>query len=100
MLILRLESNHQVFNATSTTASSLLPSEELLSLVAPNQSLTTPLIQPDEAPLSNRKMRKMLGYEEKEEWNWRKELEKVGWDLGGMEKELREKLRGEGRLKN
>ncbi len=43
-------------------------------------------------------MQKLLGFKDTPEWTWRAELEKAGWDLKGMEKELRESLAKEGRL--
>ncbi|CAD6589610.1 MAG: hypothetical protein TREMPRED_005443 [Tremellales sp. Tagirdzhanova-0007] len=88
----------QVFNATNDTASSLLPTRTLLSLVAPN----TPIIGHDlgewEAPLSNRKMRKLLGFKDTPDWTWRAELESAGFDLGSMARELKENLAKQGRL--
>ena len=87
-----------MFNATNDTASSLLPTRTLLSLVAPN----TPIIGHDlgewEAPLSNRKMRKLLGFKDTPDWTWRAELESAGFDLGSMARELKENLAKQGRL--
>ena len=88
----------QVFNATNDTASSLLPTRTLLSLVAPNTRITVDDLGEWEAPLSNRKIRKMLGFSDTPEWTWKAEVEKAGWDLKGMKKELRESLSKEGRL--
>ncbi|KAK4686502.1 hypothetical protein P7C73_g3614, partial [Tremellales sp. Uapishka_1] len=89
----------QVFNATNDTASSLLTTRELLSVVAPNTKITHDDLGEFEAPLSNRKIKKLLGFEDTPEWTWRAEVEKAGYDLKAMEKELRDSLIQQGRLK-
>ncbi|KAF2491653.1 NAD(P)-binding protein [Lophium mytilinum] len=59
----------QVFNATNDTITTKIPTKELLAQFCPN----TPIMREMgewEAPLSNRKIREVLGF--KEEHNWRK----------------------------
>ncbi len=62
---------YQVFNATNDTVTADLPTAELLAKYAPGSPLKRPLVG-DEAPLSNRKIREVLGF--KEQHNWRAEL--------------------------
>lgn len=60
---------YQVFNAVNDTITAEQPTEEFLKRWAPN----TPIVEPIEgfqAPISNRKIRDVLGF--KEEHNWRK----------------------------
>ncbi len=41
-----------------------------------------------EAPLSNEKIRKVLGFEDTPEWVWSEELKRGGVDLDSLKKEL------------
>lgn len=59
----------QVFNAVNNTITALEPTEKLLKTYAPNTPIVRPMRE-DEAPISNRKIREMLGF--KEEHNWRR----------------------------
>ena len=59
----------QVFNATNDTITANQPTEEFLKRWAPNTPVTRPM-KGFEAPLSNRKIREVLGF--KEEHDWRK----------------------------
>jgi len=59
----------QVFNATNDTITANEPTEQFLKRWAPNTPITRPMGE-WEAPLSNRKIREVLGF--KEEHNWRK----------------------------
>jgi nucleoside-diphosphate-sugar epimerase len=60
---------YQVFNAVNDTITAKEDTAEFLKRWCPNTSLRRPLIG-QEAPLSNRKIREVLGF--KEEHNWRK----------------------------
>ena len=59
----------QVFNATNDTITANEPTEQFLKRWAPDTPVTRPMGE-WEAPLSNRKIREVLGF--KEEHNWRK----------------------------
>jgi len=59
----------QIFNATNDTITTTVPTEEFLKKHAPNSPITRKMGE-WEAPLSNRKIREVLGF--KEEHNWRK----------------------------
>jgi nucleoside-diphosphate-sugar epimerase len=59
----------QVFNATNDTITTNIPTEEFLKKVCPDVPITRKLGE-WEAPLSNRKIREMLGF--KDVHNWRK----------------------------
>jgi nucleoside-diphosphate-sugar epimerase len=59
----------QVFNAVNDTITANLPTSEFLAKYCPTTPLTRPMGK-DEAPLSNRKAREVLGF--KEAHNWRK----------------------------
>jgi UDP-glucose 4-epimerase len=59
----------QVFNATNDTITANEPTAEFLKKWAPDTPVTRPL-EGFEAPLSNRKIREVLGF--KEEHDWRK----------------------------
>jgi len=59
----------QVFNATNDTITTHIPTAEFLKSACPNVPITRELGE-WEAPLSNRKIREVLGF--KEEHNWRK----------------------------
>src|SRR6201991_1738885 len=61
----------QVFNATNDTITADLPTAEFLARWCPRVPVTRPL-QGNEAPLSNRKAREVLGF--KEQHNWRNEV--------------------------
>ena len=60
---------YQVFNATNDTITANLPTAELLAKYSPGVPITRPLGE-FEAPLSNRKIRDVLGFVEQH--NWRK----------------------------
>lgn len=57
----------QVFNAVNDTITAREPTTEFLAKWAPNIPLTRPL-QGNEAPLSNRKIREVLGFAEQHDW--------------------------------
>ncbi|GAO49250.1 UDP-glucose 4-epimerase [Saitoella complicata NRRL Y-17804] len=59
----------QVFNATNDTITTRIPTAEYLKKECPNTPITREMDE-WEAPLSNRKIRDVLGF--KEEHNWRK----------------------------
>jgi UDP-glucose 4-epimerase len=61
----------QVFNAVNDEITAHEPTTDFLKKWAPNTPITRPM-GPKEAPLSNRKIREVLGF--KEEHNWRKYL--------------------------
>jgi UDP-glucose 4-epimerase len=63
----------QVFNATNDTITSDMPTEKFLAKHAPSTPVTRKLGE-FEAPLSNRKIREVLGF--KEAHNWRKYVPK------------------------
>ena len=58
---------YQVFNAVNDTITADLPTEEFLKKYAPNTPVTRPM-GPREAPLSNRKVREVLGFNEAHDW--------------------------------
>ena len=58
---------YQVFNAVNDTVTADLPTPDLLAKYAPNSKVTRPL-GPLEAPLSNRKIREVLGFREAHNW--------------------------------
>ena len=64
----------QVFNAVNDTITADIPTEEFLGRWSPGVPLTRP-IPGDEAPLSNKKAREILGF--REQHNWREELKKL-----------------------
>lgn len=57
----------QVFNAVNDTITADQPTEEFLRQWAPNTPITQP-IPGLEAPLSNRKIREVLGFKEEHDW--------------------------------
>lgn len=57
----------QVFNATNDTITNLSPTEEFLRSRFPNTPITRAL-EEFEAPVSNAKMRRLLGFQEKHPW--------------------------------
>lgn len=57
----------QVFNAVNDTITASMPTEEFLRTYAPNTPITRP-IGPREAPISNRKIREILGFKEAHDW--------------------------------
>jgi nucleoside-diphosphate-sugar epimerase len=57
----------QVFNAVNDTITASLPTPEFLAKYAPNTPVTRPM-GPTEAPLSNRKIREVLGFREAHPW--------------------------------
>jgi len=59
----------QVFNATNNTITATFPTKQFLEQYAPNTPITREL-EEWEAPLSNKKIREVLGF--KEEHDWRK----------------------------
>ena len=58
---------YQVFNAVNDTITATLPTTEFLAKYAPNTPVTRPM-GPREAPLSNRKIRDVLGFREAHDW--------------------------------
>lgn len=58
----------QIFNATNDTITTTVPTAEFLRTAAPNAEITREMGE-WEAPLSNQKIRQVLGF--KEEHNWR-----------------------------
>jgi nucleoside-diphosphate-sugar epimerase len=58
---------YQVFNAVNDTITADLPTPEFLAKYAPNTPVTRPM-GPDEAPLSNQKIRDVLGFRESHPW--------------------------------
>ena len=58
---------YQVFNAVNDTITADLPTEEFLAKYAPNTPVTRPM-GPREAPLSNQKIREVLGFRESHDW--------------------------------
>ena len=57
----------QVFNAVNDTITSNLPTGEFLARYCPGVPVTRPLGE-FEAPLSNRKIREVLGFSEAHDW--------------------------------
>ena len=57
----------QVFNAVNDTITVSMPTEEFLRSHAPNTQISRPM-GPREAPISNRKIREVLGFEEMHDW--------------------------------
>ena len=64
---------YQVFNAVNDTITADMPTKQFLAKYAPNTPVTREMSE-FEAPLSNRKIREVLGF--KEQHNWRKYLSK------------------------
>jgi nucleoside-diphosphate-sugar epimerase len=64
----------QVFNAVNDTITADLPTADFLAKWFPGVPVTRPMIG-NEAPLSNRKAREVLGF--KEQHNWCDELKKL-----------------------
>jgi nucleoside-diphosphate-sugar epimerase len=58
---------YQVFNAVNDTITADMPTPEFLAKYAPGTPITRPM-GPDEAPLSNRKIREVLGFKEAHPW--------------------------------
>ena len=58
---------YQVFNAVNDTITADLPTPEFLAKYAPNTPVTRPM-GPREAPLSNQKIREVLGFREAHDW--------------------------------
>jgi nucleoside-diphosphate-sugar epimerase len=57
----------QVFNATNDSITADMPTEKFLAKYAPNTPVTRKMGE-FEAPLSNRKIREVLGFREKHDW--------------------------------
>jgi len=57
----------QIFNATNDTATLSVPTEEFLKKNEPNTKITRKMGE-REAPLSNRKIREVLGFKEEHDW--------------------------------
>lgn len=57
----------QVFNAVNDTITAREPTADFLAKWAPNTPLSRPM-QGNEAPLSNRKIREVLGFREEHDW--------------------------------
>ena len=58
---------YQVFNAVNDTITADLPTPDFLKKYAPNSPVTRPM-GPHEAPLSNQKIREVLGFKEAHDW--------------------------------
>ncbi|MBU1307506.1 MAG: NAD(P)-dependent oxidoreductase [Alphaproteobacteria bacterium] len=58
---------YQVFNAVNDTITAREPTPEFLAQWAPNSPLTRPMTA-TEAPISNRKIREVLGFVEQHDW--------------------------------
>ena len=58
---------YQVFNAVNDTITADLPTAEFLAKYCPNTPVTREMVR-DEAPLSNRKIREVLGFKEAHPW--------------------------------
>ncbi len=58
---------YQVFNAVNDTITANMPTVEFLAKYAPNTPITRPMGK-DEGPLSNRKIREVLGFKEAHPW--------------------------------
>lgn len=58
---------YQVFNAVNDTITANMPTPEFLAKYAPNSPITRPM-GPNEAPLSNQKIRDVLGFKEAHPW--------------------------------
>ena len=58
---------YQVFNAVNDTITADMPTEEFLKKYAPNTPITRKMGE-REAPLSNRKIREVLGFKEQHDW--------------------------------
>ena len=69
----------QIFNAVNDTITADQPTAEFLARWCPQIPLTRPLVG-DEAPLSNRKAREVLGF--KEQHNWRGEVKALAAATG------------------
>ncbi|KAJ5808617.1 UDP-glucose 4-epimerase [Penicillium riverlandense] len=57
----------QVFNATNDTITTEVPTEEFLKSICPGTTITRKMGQ-WEAPLSNRKIREVLGFKDQHDW--------------------------------
>lgn len=58
---------YQVFNAVNDTITATVPTEEFLRKWCPGTPLTRPM-PGNEAPLSNRKIREVMGFREEHDW--------------------------------
>ena len=58
---------YQVFNAVNDTITANMPTPDFLAKYAPNSRITRPM-GPNEAPLSNQKIRDVLGFREAHPW--------------------------------
>ena len=58
---------YQVFNAVNDTITADMPTMEFLAKHCPNTPITRAMVR-DEAPLSNRKIREVLGFKEAHPW--------------------------------
>lgn len=58
---------YEVFNAVNDTITATMPTEEFLRTHCPNTPITRPMGD-DEAPISNRKAREVLGFRESHPW--------------------------------
>jgi nucleoside-diphosphate-sugar epimerase len=58
---------YQVFNAVNNTITADMPTPEFLAKYAPKTKISRPM-GPQEAPLSNRKIREVLGFREEHDW--------------------------------
>ncbi|KAL9638067.1 MAG: hypothetical protein Q9164_001806 [Protoblastenia rupestris] len=67
----------QIFNATNTTSTLMVPTMEYLKKMCPKTPITRELGE-EEAPLSNRKARDVLGFKEKYTWYEQFEIHSKG----------------------
>jgi hypothetical protein len=59
--------DQQVFNATNTTITTIEPTREILQRYYPNVKITREM-EEFEAPLSNKKIREVLGFKDEHDW--------------------------------
>lgn len=79
-LILTSLTSSQVFNATNDTITTLEPTKEVLQKYYPNVKVTREMGE-YEAPLSNRKIREVLGFKDVHNWRDYVDVEKLKAEL-------------------
>jgi hypothetical protein len=70
----------KVFNATNDTITTIEPTKEILQKFYPNVKVTREMGE-YEAPLSNRKIREVLGFKDEHVWRSYVDVEKVKAEL-------------------
>ena len=70
------ECDYQIFNATNTTITTIEPTREILERYYPNVKITREMGE-FEAPLSNKKIRDVLGFEDVHDWRSYMDVEAV-----------------------